>query len=125
MEHKSSDFDFEERISHFFSELTEGNYSLAMTYWVYGVLGGLVWSVAILSIVQALSSELSRDSIQVLSGVLYIAMVAYFYAVYVGIWKSSDKFKGNRVWAIMAKFIVVITVIPITINVLKIVSSIL
>lgn len=117
--------DFEEKISHFFSELTEGNYSLAMTYWVYGVLGGFVWSVAIISIIQALSSEWSQDSIAILSSVLYLAMSAYFCAVYVGIWKSSDKYEGNRVWAILAKFVVVITAIPIAINLLKIWISII
>lgn len=123
MENESSNLDFEEKVLHFFSELTEGNYSLAMTYWVYGVLGGIVWSTAIISIIQALSSEWSKDSIAMLSSALYLAMSAYFCAVYVGIWKSSDKYEGNKVWAILAKFVVVITAIPISINVLKIVFS--
>lgn len=125
MENERNSFDFEEKISHFFSELTEGNYSLAMTYWVYGVLGGFVWSVAILSIIQALISEWSQSNIAILSSVLYIAMAAYFCAVYVGIWKSSDKYEGNKIWAILAKFVVVITAIPMTISVLKIVISII
>jgi hypothetical protein len=119
-ENKSGKFDLEEKISTFFSELTKGNYSLAMTYWVYGVLAGFVWSVAILSIVQTLDSEWSQDSIKTLYKFLYVAMTAYFCAVYVGIWKSADKFKGNKVWSVLAKFVVIITAIPIVINVIKI-----
>src|ERR1017187_9557261 len=85
--------------------LWEGNLGLAMTYWVYGVLGGFVWGVGIL----ALKPE--GDLIK-LVGLLFII---YYFVIYVGTWKAANKYVGSKVWAILAKFIIIIGVLPVAI----------
>ncbi len=120
---KNSDKEFLDRIEDFFSDLTSGNYSLPMTYWVYGVLGGFVWAVAISSIVGALSSQVGAESLRSILQVLYLMMLGYFAAVYIGIWKSADKYEGNKIWSVLAKFIVIVTSIPMIAGTLKIITQ--
>lgn len=46
-------------------------------------------------------------------------MAAYYFVVYVGIWRAANKFRGNKLWEILAKFVVIVTVLPIAISFLK------
>lgn len=91
--------------------LWKGNLGLAITYWVYGVLGGVVWAVAILAL------DLKKDSST--ANLVIVFMAIYYFYVYVGIWRAASKYRGNRLWEILAKFVVVITVLPIIIRFLK------
>jgi len=93
--------------------LFEGNLGLAVTYWVYGVLGGIVWVVGIFA--------LNPDP--QLIEVVWLFFVFYYFFVYVGIWRAATKYNGNKVWAILAKFAIIITVLPITIYFLKWLAS--
>ena len=98
-------------VTDFFEKLWQGNLGLAMIYWVYGVLAGTVWAVAIISLQPEQESDLAR--------LVVILMVAYYFVVYVGIWRAATKYKGNKLWEILAKFVVIVTVLPIIIRFLK------
>jgi hypothetical protein len=99
----------------FVKTLWGGNFGLPMTYWGYGVLGGIVWAIAILSLSPEPGSALDRAA--------RFLMIAYFAIVYVGIWRASNTYSGNRAWAILAKFVVIVVVLPITIGLLKLLVS--
>jgi hypothetical protein len=101
----------EKVVADFVAKLWKGNFGLAMTYWVYGVLGGIVWSVSIL----ALNAEKESD----LEKFIFFLMGAYYFVIYVGIWQSANKFTGSKVWAVLAKFVVVIVVLPTAIKLIK------
>ena len=88
--------------------LWEGNFGLAKTYWVFGVLGGIVWSVGI----AALNPDPEERTMEF---VLFL-LACYYFFVYVGIWQAANKFVGSKVWAILAKFAVIITVLPLSIH---------
>lgn len=86
----------------------EGNLGLAMTYWVYGVLGGIVWAVGISALKPAPDSEFIK--------VVWLLFACYYFVIYVGIWQAANKYVGSKVWPILAKFAVIIVVLPLTIN---------
>lgn len=87
--------------------LWEGNLGLSMTYWVYGILGGIVWGVGILAL--RLSSQ--ND----IANIIFFMMMAYYIVVYVGIWKAANKFTGKKLWSILAKFVVIMSILQFVI----------
>jgi hypothetical protein len=91
--------------------LWEGNFGLAMTYWVYGVLGGFVWGVGIL----ALKPDPEGDLIKL----IWLIFTLYYFVIYVGTWKAANKYVGRKVWSILAKFAIIIVVLPVAIHLLK------
>jgi len=95
----------------FLTNLWEGNFGLAITYWVYGVLGGIVWGVGI----SALNPEQGSD----LTKIVLLLLAAYYFVAYVGIWQGANKYTGSKVWAILAKFAVVVSVVPVAIHFVK------
>ena len=92
-------------------DVWEGNIGLPITYWAYGILGGIVWAVCIKSI----DPEPDGDLIKI----LYLLVGVYYIVVYTGIWRSSEKYTGNRMWAILAKFAVIISALPTVITLFK------
>jgi hypothetical protein len=76
----------------FFVNLYSGNYSLSQTYWLFGVVGGVV--LGILSNFIPLTTWLA----------IYVLVVAiYQIAVLLGIWRSAKKYNGPKVWVVLAK----------------------
>lgn len=90
--------------------LWEGNLGLAVTYWVYGVLGGFVWGVGIYALEPDPKSDLQ---------IVLFFLTGYYFVVYVGIWRAANKYHGNKAWAILAKFVVIIVVLPTVIHFFK------
>jgi hypothetical protein len=78
--------------------LCGGDLSLAVTYWLFGVLGRLIWAVAI---------DLLRPSTGIEMYPLLAGMIGYSIVVYVGIWRAADKYTGRREWVFLAKIVVV------------------
>jgi hypothetical protein len=95
----------------FIEDLFYGNFGLAMTYWVYGVLGGIVWAVGIRSLGMDQESDEFKFTL--------FAFAAYYVLVYAGIWNAATKFSGSKVWSILAKFMVVIVAVPSVIHIFK------
>jgi len=96
----------------FITRIWKGNAGLAMTYWIYGVVAGLIWSIA-LEIIQPVPGSGTAK-------VFLSCMAAYFVVIYVGIWRAANKYKGRKAWISLAKFAVVIgalvVVIPVAIG---------
>ncbi len=82
-----------------FKNMMAGNERLVITYWVWGVIGTLVisYGLGFLFLTLGLSPFIAP-----------VITLAYWIPVAIGIWKSSDNYKGNKVWAILAKVAVVL-----------------
>ena len=76
----------------FFNNLEAGNYSLAQTYWLYGVVVGFILAIPIIFITSA-----------PLVGTYVLVVAIYQMAVLLGIWRSAKKYNGAKVWAVLAK----------------------
>ena len=81
------------------SDLWSGRSGLARTYWLWGVLSGIPWGIAL--------SLVTPGSTPAILAVL--ALVVYYVIVHVGIWRAASEYEGARVWAILAKIAVAIT----------------
>ncbi len=86
-----------------------GNAGLAMSYWVYGIVAGFVWGIALGLLAPVPGSGAAK---------LFLAcMAVYSVVVYVGIWRAANKYQGKQAWVSLAKFAVVfgalVTVVPI------------
>jgi hypothetical protein len=77
------------------SALWRGEFSLAMTYWGFAQLGGLVLAVPQLG----LRVLKLNDAADVLDGIA----LAYSVVVIVGIWRSAARYPGHRIWADLAR----------------------
>ena len=85
-----------------FKSMMAGNERLVITYWVWGVIGTFVVSFALGFIFALLGLPLI---------VAQLVTLGYWAPVAMGIWKSSDNYKGNSLWAILAKVAVVLGLI--------------
>lgn len=87
-----------------FSQVVNGDFGLATTYWVYGFLAAILWAVAIAAISPEPGSTLFKA--------VFFILAAYYIIVYIGIWNAASKYNGRKVWAIFAKFQVLMAAIP-------------
>jgi len=81
----------------FWAKLINGDYGLAKTYWLYGVLVGIG-----LNIIQRLVLASGADSIAVVI-IITLALVAYSVVWLIGLWRASNRYEGSKVWSILAK----------------------
>ena len=96
----------------FIMRVWTGSAGLAMSYWVYGVAAGFVWGIALGMLQPVPGSGTAK---------LFLAcMAAYFVVVFVGTWRSANKYQGKKAWVLLAKFAVVIgalvTVVPVVVG---------
>ncbi|GAB1383449.1 hypothetical protein MASR1M50_17690 [Burkholderiales bacterium] len=90
------------------SNLWNGRSGLAKTYWLWGVLSGIPWGIAL-----SLVTPGSNLAIPVV-----LAFFAYYVIVHVGIWRAASEYEGTKAWAILAKIGVAITPVCIVIGTL-------
>lgn len=82
----------------FIKKLWQGNYSLATSYWGFGVLGNIALAVP--------SAFIDNTSNTPANWALSIATLIYGIIVNVGIWRSATKYEGNAIWRVLAKVVV-------------------
>ena len=90
------------------SDLWNGRFGLAKTYWLWGILSGIPWGIA-LSLVTPGSN---------IANLVVLAFFAYYVIVHVGIWRAASEYEGAKVWAIIAKIAVAITPVCLVIGTL-------
>jgi len=91
----------------FFGKLANGDFGLAKTYWVYGVLVGFVVSI-IINVITSIGGLV----------ILMLAYTAYEIPVIMGTWRAANKYQGSKIWAILAKIAVVLGVISLAVGLL-------
>ena len=88
--------------ANFFQKFWNGDISLPKSYWLVGVVFGMIVGFVIGIIVISLGmSEIAIN--------LFLIPWAIFSTV--GIWRSSDKYKGSKFWAVLTKVVLVIGII--------------
>ena len=88
--------------SNFFVKFWNGDLSLPISYWLVGVVFSLVVGFVIGFIV--IAAGLHEDA-------MFGFLIPWYVYTTVGIWRSSDKYKGPKFWAILAKIAVVLGVL--------------
>ena len=88
----------------------EGEYSLGQSFWVYGVLLNLIFSLPLIY------ADMNVNSLSEGAATLFLLYFAFFIAAYVwinvGIWKSATKYaKKKSTWGGVAKVAVVLSVL--------------
>ena len=78
----------------FIARLWRGEVSLPITYWVWGVAGNIGWKFVI-----ALALATDMGMLALLFALLYIV---YLVLIFVAIWRSAGRYRGNRIWADLA-----------------------
>tara|TARA_B100000767_G_scaffold265832_1_gene282382 strand:- start:2316 stop:2654 length:339 start_codon:yes stop_codon:yes gene_type:complete len=90
---------FEENLLHLFA----GNLPLYKSYWLYYVFGNFVISVPLLMISKSFIGS------YIFSFSLYLLMnLSYYLVSCVGVWRSSQSYKKNKILAFLARLIVVL-----------------
>lgn len=95
----------------FFGKLANGDFGLAKTYWIYGVLVGVVVNM-FFSLLES-------------RGVITIALLAYIvYAIPVimGTWRAATKYAGPKIWAVLANIACVLGALQLALGLLAIVG---
>lgn len=99
----------------FFSRLWNGDIGLAKTYWIFGQAAGFIWGLALSALQLSPGSAVAK--------IFLSLMAAYFIFVFIGIWRASNKYQGNKSWARLAKLSVVlgaiVTVVPVVLGLFK------
>ena len=86
----------------FFVRFWNGDLSLPMSYWGVGVGIGLVFGLLIGVFTGA--KGMSEDA-------MWGFLIPFQIYTVVGIWRSADKYKGAKFWAILAKVAVVFGIV--------------
>ena len=94
----------------YFMKFFDGELSLPHSYWLVGIVYSIV--VGILAAIIILSLSLPEKTLSVL-------ILPWIIFVSIGIWRSSDKYKGPKFWAILAKIAVVISIIQSISDILR------
>lgn len=81
------------------AKLWRGDYGLAKTFWLWGVLVTVV--------LQLLLNYLTGGA------ALVISLLALIYAVLwsVSVWRAANKYPGRRLWPILAKLLVILNIV--------------
>lgn len=87
------------------NKLKNGEYSLAKTYWLFGVLGNLPFNIYF---------RTDGGTLGLIIFVLLLAL-AYNYFWITGCWKAATNYEGLALWAILAKIVCVLTAISWTV----------
>ena len=85
----------------FLNKLKNGEFGLAKTYWLYGVIVALPFNIIIEYIVLN----------TITFNVLFLIEIAYFYFWIIGCWKAASEYEGNGPWPFLTKLFIIITVI--------------
>jgi hypothetical protein len=89
--------------------LWRGDVPLVKTYWLYGFFGWNLLGAALAVLEQSFPSPLPLSGAFILLLVSFFAL-AYWVLTIVAIWRSASKYKGNSLWALLARLAVVIGV---------------
>jgi hypothetical protein len=86
-------------------KLWRGEYSLPVTYWVFGVIGNIALGIPL--------NLMSPDGNQILFYSFLALAFVYSIVVAVGIWRSASKYQGLALWKYLAKFIAILSFISV------------
>ena len=86
-----------------FKKVFNGDERLVITFWVWGFLGSIVYGflIGFILVMLGLFSPI----------IITLFRLPWLAFIWVGIWRSSDKYKGPSHWALISKGLVILGVI--------------
>lgn len=96
----------------FFKKLLNGEFGLAKTFWLFWLLVGIVWGV-VLAIVEGVFPL----PLLWLYTVSYLVYLVYQVLVMIGLWRAANKYKGWKVWAVLAQIVAVLIGISVVLTI--------
>lgn len=93
------------QISNYVKRLYRGDIALFTTFWVYGFL-----IERILGFISFNLSKFYRQELWLILLICFISFIEVFYAVFISIaiWRSANKYQGDKKWAEGAKLYIVV-----------------
>lgn len=95
----------------FVSQLFRGEVSLPVTYWVF-FAGGIFGA----NVLANMASLLIDNYVQLVP--IFLALLAYYVFVWFAVWRSAGNYTGSAFWKVMARIMVVISMISVIVAVL-------
>lgn len=99
----NANLDYLKLLKDYYNKFINGKISLPISFWLVGLIGIMVVSLLITGLLYFLNI-LNNPLLRIL-GFPYLIIAS------IGIWQSSDNYKGPKAWAIGAKIMVVIWII--------------
>lgn len=101
------------------TNLYKGNYSLSKSYWLFGNIIPILLFIPIFLIIfltsddpmtKFLNQDFAPEGFIISIVVLFLSIVTliYIFISIVGIWRSSQKYQGRKIWSILAKITIII-----------------
>jgi len=98
----------------------EGNVRLLITFWIFLIGGHLFF--------ETLIYNFKNDGIEKNLVLIFLALFCSFiydFVIIIATWNSSTKYKGKKIWEILAKIVVVIKAILLVISILWLINILL
>ena len=93
----------------FLKKLRDGDYGLAKTYWIYGIIVSVIFGF----ILRLLLMAMGKDGLLLAFGLIIIGVIYTAFYQAPGLWRAARRYQGPKIWAILGQVIAVITVITI------------
>lgn len=84
-----------------------GDAGLALTYWVYGVLGGAVLGIPLAFVTPG----------SALAIIEVFCLVTFLIWVNVGIWRAAGKYKGPKIWSFLSRAQLIFVLVSLVIGI--------
>ena len=97
----------------YIKHIWNGNGSLPFTYWVIYIIGAFILNVLDI----ALDNSGVYDSDLSVALVFVVFAFGYFIYAVVSVWRSSNKYEGAKVWAVLAKLSVILGILRTIVDV--------
>ncbi len=109
-----------ERFAEFVKRLWRGEVSLLVTFWGFGVAGGLLLNIPFFIESTGAFNE-PRNLILLTLSINAAAAVLVTYTLFtaVAIWRSATLYEGPLIWSVLAKVVVIVRVLPFVVGFLK------
>ena len=91
----------------FLRDVWFGRYGLAKVFWVYNILVGSILGGIVSLFERMLIGSDTSYSQPVMLAIIGSGLITYGFVVLIGVWNSASQYKGETIWAILAKIHVV------------------
>lgn len=98
-------------LRHLILALWNGQLPLAQAFWLYAVLYGFLANL--FSAIATLAA-LSAGASAVLAAAIHFLPLPYNIVSGIGVWRSAGRYRGNPVWATLARLVAVIWAVTLT-----------
>jgi serine/threonine protein kinase len=103
----------------FWGRLVRGHLGLPLTFWVFGVIMGWLWSF-VLGMAIGIADASNSPAPVLIVFPLYLAYVA---AVLTGQWNAAGIYQGPKFWAVLVRILVVVNILILVFSLISILAN--